>query len=181
MSENHALELVHSSNVKGIDAKRQAIREERKRRLMNKGVSEQRAEEMILNQDHDNLSDDKKIQRLETLFVQTFQGLQRDIIALRHNDGVIADAMEINLKAMSKCLEKAGISKEQQGEIIKEVESELREEQKRKMEAQAMAEKMASDQAEKARMEQLSKEESKMTSAEAEGSEIPSEASVFGG
>lgn len=181
MSENHALELVHSSNVKGIDAKRQAIREERKKRLMNKGVSEQRAEEMISNQDYDNLSDDKKIQRLENLFVQTFQGLQRDILALRHNDGLIADAMDINLKAMSKCLEKAGITKEQQGEIIKEVEAELREEQKRKMEAQAMAEKMASDQSEKIRMEELSKEESKLSGSEPAGSDIPSEASVFGG
>jgi len=179
MSDSRALGVVSLKN--NIDAKRQAIREEKKRRLMNKGISEERAEEMVSMQEHDNVSDEKKITRLENLFIQTFQGLQRDILALRHNDGVIADAMDINLKAMSKSLEKAGVSKEQQGEIIKEVEMELREEQRKKLEAQEMARKMSEDQLEKERMDALAKEDKGLQTSEPEGSEIPTEASVFGG
>lgn len=177
MADNQALELVHSV----VENKRASYREEKKRRLVNRGVSEERAEEMVARQEYNNLSSDKKLDRLEALFVQTFQGLQRDILALRHNDGVIADAMDINLKAMSKCLEKAGISKDIQGDIIKEVEAELREEQRKHMEAQESSKRQAEEMSERQRMESLSQEENKISQKEDCQGEIPPEASIFGG
>lgn len=166
-----------------IDAKRMKDREERRRRLVNNGVPLDRVDETLAWEDHNNLPTDKRLEKLEKLVVKLFQGLQRDIMSLQHNDGVITDALDINLRAMAKCLEKAGVDRDQQGVIITEVETELREEQRKALEARQAAERAAEEASVLERMKaEVSKKPTLVGSEEEQAPVvIPDGATVFEG
>lgn len=166
-----------------VDMKRQKDRDERRRRLANKGVPVERIDETLALEDHQNLSPERRIEKLEGLVVRLFQGLQRDILSLQHNDGVITDALDINLRAMAKCLEKAGIDRDQQGVIITEVETELREEQRKAMEARQAAEKAAEEASVLERIKAEVSKKPSLVGAEEEKAptEVPDGATVFEG
>lgn len=119
-------ELSKPKKPNKIELKRQQIYEERRRRLINSGIPEDKVDQTIAAQDYAELPVEKKIQRLEQMLTGSVQALVNDIQALQHNDKVIADALDINMKAMSRCLDKAGISLEDQSRIIAEVAEELR-------------------------------------------------------
>lgn len=156
------------------EIKRMRDREERKRRLLNKGVPQDKVDAIMAEEDFRNLSADKKCDRLHSLFATVVKGLQADIMALRHNDSVIADAMDINLKAMSMCLTKAGISSEMQESIIKEVEKEIREDQRKKAIVEAETRRKLADKMEAAKLKASASEEAP------EEEELPEGATVFG-
>lgn len=162
-----------------IDIKRIQAREERRRRLINNGVPADKVDAVMTAEDYKNLPVEQKLERFEKLMSQAMQGLQRDILALRHNDGVIADAMDINLKAMARGLTKAGVSLEQQNDIIREVEQELREEHAKQTAAQAEAHKLATEKAEMDRMKSVEKE--RTTTDDSESAPVPDGATVFEG
>lgn len=121
-------DVVPSSNVSKIDHKRAQIYEERRRRLLNRGVPEAQVDAVMAAEDYRNLPLAERFMRFEKMVLGALEGLQRDIISLRHNDSVIAESMDVNLRAMSLCLEKAGVSKEAQSDIIKQVDTQLRQE-----------------------------------------------------
>lgn len=178
-SEDNVRTLSEVRKMSKIDMKRLQAYEERKRRLINKGVAPDKVDGVIAAEDYANLPVEKKFERLESMVSQVLQGLQRDIMSLRHNDGVIADAMDINLRAVARSLEKAGVTKEQQGEIVKLVEAEIREEQKAQ---QAIRQKAQEAQTEKSRMEaEANAKPSIMDPEPALPTEAPAEATVFGG
>lgn len=178
--EEDVQQIASAKRMTKVDIKRMQAREERRRRLLNNGVPEDKVDAVMAAEDYQNLPVDKKLDRFERIVSQALQGLQRDIMALRHNDGVIADAMDINLKAMARALEKAGITKEAQNDIIREVEKELREEQKRQAEAEVEARRMASEKAEKERMEAEANAKPAIAS-EGEPEPVPEGATVFEG
>jgi hypothetical protein len=89
--------------------------------------------------------------------------------------------MDINLKAMSRALEKAGVSKEAQGDIIREVEKELREEHEKRARAEQEALRLAAEQSERERIEAELSSKPSLSSDEAPAVEIPEGATVFEG
>jgi hypothetical protein len=179
--EEDVQQMASAKKMSKIDIKRMQAREERRRRLINRGVPEDKVDAVMAAEDYQNLPIDKKLDRFEYIVSQALQGLQRDILALRHNDGVIAEAMDINLKAMSRALEKAGVSKEAQGDIIREVEKELREEQEKRARAEQEALRLAAEQSERERIEAELSSKPSLSSDEAPAVEIPEGATVFEG
>ncbi len=178
-SADNVRTMSEARRITKADMKRMQAYEERKRRLINKGVAPDKVDGVIAAEDYNALPVEKKFERLEKLTSQLFQGLQKDIMALRHNDGVIADAMDINLRAVARSLEKAGVTKEMQGQIIREVETELRAEQQKRMEEQQAARKAKS---EKELMElEAGKKTTLLETEPAIPAEEPAEATVFGG
>lgn len=127
-TELRMTDVLPASNMTKIDAKRAQIYQERRRRLLNRGVPEAQVDATLAAEDYRNLPLAERFARFEKMALGALEGLQRDIMSLRHNDSVIAESMDINLRAMSMCLEKAGVSKEAQSDIIKQVDGQLREE-----------------------------------------------------
>ena len=163
------------------EMKRMQALEERKRRLINNGVDPNHVDQVIAREDYDNLPMDKKLARFEEIFLRSLQGLQKDIIALRHNDGLLADALDINIKVISRCLQKVGVDVATQNALISEVEKELAEEQRQRMAAQSAATAIEQEQQEKDRIEkELSTNHKIVGGEEPKGSEIPEGATVFG-
>lgn len=161
-----------------VDMKRMQAYQERRRRLINKGVDPKKVDAVIAAEDYKNMPLEDKFERLQAIVLGALRESQKDILALRHNDEVISDAFDINLKSLAKCLERAGVTKELQGTIIQEVEKEVREEQKLMIETKAKA----NADAEKARMQAALADDAKLTqSEEPEGETHPEEATVFGG
>lgn len=173
-----------AKKVDKIAQKRARDLEERRRRLVNQGVPEDKLESVMAIEDYNNLSLDRKFARFEKITASALQGLQQDIMALRHNDGVIADAIDVNMRAMARALDKAGVSLEAQGVIIKEVEQELRDEAAKKQQAAVDAQKAAVEADEHARMSAVLKSPSitDATAGAVSDSTVtePAEATVFG-
>lgn len=105
---------------------------DRVRRHMGRGLTEDQARMLIAKEDYDNLSPEKKIKRLEGIVIGSVQGVRQDILNLKHNDSELADAMDINFRAFSKMLLKAGISLAEQNVFMAEAQAEVASEQERK-------------------------------------------------
>lgn len=149
--------------------------QERRQRLINDGINEENVDAVIAQQDYTSLPTDKKIQRLEMILRQSFTQIGQDIESLRHNDLMIADAMDINMRSMSKCLTKVGVPLEEQKTIIEDVQREMAEahrqlvEDRRKREEEAEAQKLHAVLSQEAKPE------------DAGSPVVPAEATVFGG
>lgn len=157
-----------------IDEKRIRQYQERRRRLINKGVPAEKVDQAIAEEDYRSMPVEKKFERLEALVANSVKRMSSDMLALRHNDGVLADSMDSNFKAMARCLEKAGVSLADQSAIISAVNAEIAAEREQKMAAKMQAE------AEKAAADALKDAETQKASEEEEVA-IPEEATTFGG
>lgn len=162
-----------------IEIKRAQQREERRRRLINQGVPEDKVDQVMVNEDYNNLPLDRRFQDFRSQVVKAIQALSMDVMNLQHNDRVIADAMDTNMRAMSKCLNKVGVPTEDQAQIMKDVISELTEE--RAKQQQAIAEEQQKSVEAQIEEELASAERGIVSSEEPEGSPIPDGATVFGG
>lgn len=111
-----------------IDQKRMAAREERRRRLINKGVPEDKVELMMAQEDFQALPIAEQLLRTRNALEMAIQMLARDIHSLRHNENVLADSMDVNFRAFSKLLTKLGVSAQDQKAAVEEAERELHEE-----------------------------------------------------
>ncbi len=136
-----------------LEIKRAEIYKERRARAINNGVPEDKVEAHLAAEDYKNLPLDEKFEKFQSLTAQALIGLQQDIMNLQHNDTVIADAMDINLKAMARALEHAGIDKERQQSIMKEVEQEIQRDQQQMKVAREAARKVAREAQEKKTVE----------------------------
>jgi hypothetical protein len=106
------------------------------------------------------------------------QHLAQEMVNLRHNDQVLADAMDLNFRAVAKALELAGIPLDKQQEIIKLAQEEIQKDREGMAEAQKKAvehmEKKAKDESEKEAVETE-------TDVPGEAPPAPTEATQFGG
>lgn len=169
-----------------IDQKRIAALQERVRRWMNahQGKSEQEAMQAIQREDYERLPDGEKIKRLEAMVGGALQQFGQDLMNVRHNQYAIADAFDVNYRAIAKMLTKLGLPLEDHAKFMKEAHEEFEAERKAAMEKQ-MAEQNSKMAAAKAAQEQKAmnaeaKEVSK-AGGEAQGSDLPKDATVFGG
>lgn len=160
---------------------------ERRKRLINKGVDADKVDAVIAEENYRALPLDKKFELLMQGVKSAVTGLSSDINELRHNDGVISDVIDVNARAFAKCLTKAGVPLETQGEIFKEAEAEIREElQKRMQDAAENQKRLAKQQAElaeKVTLDSLKKAEGKTAEPEqapAVPNPIPEGATTFG-
>lgn len=157
-----------------LELKRAQIYQERRARAINNGVPEDKVDATLAAEDYKNSPLEEKFERFQNLAVHALQGLQQDILNLQHNDTVIADAMDINLKAMARALVHAGVDIGVQQNIMQEVEKEIHKEQQLQKAAREAAHKAASEKVEKQTIE-------KDIDKEAEPLPVPDGATVFGG
>ena len=148
------------------------------------GAFQQRAMQALQQEDYDRLPPSEKIKRLEGMLAGSVKQIARDIMELRHNQDAIADAYEINYRALAQMFVKLGLPLEEQKKFMKQASDEIRAEheaeiakqeetRKKRMEANAAA-------AEKAKMESEAREVAK-PSTETHGAELPMDATIFGG
>lgn len=164
-----------------IDEKRQRILMERLQRKMGSGMSREQAIMAIQKEDFDALPLDKKFARLESVVANSLRGLSQEVMNLSQGHMAIADAFDINYRAIQKLFTKLGVTPEEQKAFIEESQKEVIEERKKIIETRQAQMQAERDAAEKARMEAEAKPAEKQVAEPApEGSEIPKEATVFG-
>lgn len=175
-----------AQNVSLIQAKRIKALQERVRRWMNNnpGKTERDAMMAIQQEDYDRMPVEQKIKRLENMLSGAVQQIARDIMTIRHNQFSIADAYDINYRAISKMIHQLGIPLEEHNKFMQAAQIEFETERRVAMEKQAQAQKeqavAQAAAAESAKMAEEAKEAAK-PSTETTGAEPPKDATVFGG
>jgi hypothetical protein len=168
-----------------IDQKRQQIFFDRLKRHMGKGLTQEQAIQAMQQEDYNAMPLEKKFQGLERLVSQSLRNLSNDIMIMSQNHMAISDAFDINYRAIQKAFIKLGLSNEEQGVLIAEAQKEVIEARKKEMEARdnarSAAQQAQREAVEKAAVEAELASKGKVQEPAPEGSEIPKEATVFGG
>jgi hypothetical protein len=148
--------------------------QERRRRLLNKGVPEAQVDAVIAREDYEALPVGDKLKRLEGFIASALGQLGQEITALRENDQVLSEAMDVNFTAVARALVKLGVPLEEQRAIIDAVNAEIEE----AMEKRKAAAKKAQDEAnQKAAAQNLAAQAEEA----GEPPPPPEEATQFGG
>lgn len=172
-----------------IEEKRQQIFMDRLKRKMstkNKDGSEktqQQALQEMAKEDYDALPLQKKFERLEAIVAQSFRGMSQEVVNLGQNHAAIADAFDINYRAIQKMFVKLGLSPEDQRLFIEESQAEVLAERREQM-ARAQADRLNQQRAAQDALEQQQVEAGmkKAPATEETGAPPPPpEATVFGG
>lgn len=153
--------------------KKMEIYAQRRQRLINKGVPEAQVDAVIAREDYERLPVAEKLKRLEHFVASALGQLGQEMGNLRHNDGVLADAMDVNFRSIAKALTKAGVSMDDQKKIVEEVQKE--------MEAEAQARAEAAEKAQKEVEEKARASDTKQVDVPGEAPAAPAEATTFGG
>ena len=127
------------------EAKQQRQFEEKIRRVINQNpnLTREQAVHKIMRDDYSSLPLEEKFKRLESVISGMFRDVAKDIRSLQFNDGIIANAMDLNMKSMTRCLELAGVSMEKQVAIMEVVQREFDASIKQEAKARADANEMA--------------------------------------
>lgn len=170
--------------INRIDMKRAQAYQERRKRLINKGVAPDKVDQVIAEEDYNALPTEQKLKRVVAYFTQHIQGLARDINNLTFNNNSLVGAMEVNNRAFEKGLAKLGLTEEDKKKFLDEAETEIRAEFK------ARADKMKKDEEEKTKKAEQAQEDAMVASlkraetpSDAETAvpqEIPDGATTFG-
>lgn len=153
---------VKPPKVSKLDQKRQQIFADRVRRKIGQGMTEQNAVQAVLREDFDRMPLDKKFARLEALVVNSIRSISQDIMGLKQNDSAIADAFDINYKAIERAFAKLGLSEEVQKELINQARDEVMADRQKAIQDQLAAQRKAQEDAERASVEaELQKAEQK--------------------
>lgn len=172
-----------------IEEKRQQIFMDRLKRKMstkNKDGSEktqQQALQEMAKEDYDALPLQKKFERLEAIVAQSFRGMSQEVVNLGQNHAAIADAFNINYRAIQKMFVKLGLSPEDQRLYIEEAQTEVLAERREQM-AKAQTDRLNQQRAAQDALEQQQVEAGmkKAPATEETGAPPPPpEATVFGG
>lgn len=172
-----------------LEMKRMMALLERRKRLINKGVDPKKVDLVIAQEDYNALPVEKKFEKHKDLMNGAVKRLAQDMTGLQHNDGVLADAMDVNFRSFAEMLVDLGMPLEKQGEIIKRVQAKIEDERKARMDAQRKVfedrAKQAQENKEKKSAEALAKAEGKpeLTSTEPtqeEAAPLPDGATTFG-
>ena len=177
-----------------LELKRQEIFRDRMRRKMGEKTKDgklkdqQQALQEIQREDYEALPLDKKFARLESILASSIQNLSVDMMNLNQGHLAIADAFDINYRAIQKLFVKLGVSNDEQKLLIDESQKEVIEEKKAAQAAAQAArvaeQKARQDNAEKMKLEKELNATGKLDSQKKDepvGAEIPKEATVFGG
>jgi hypothetical protein len=119
------------------DLKRARIWQERRQRKMNEGVPEDMVDQVLAREDYDRLPVEEKLRRHESFVAGGIERLAQEMTNLHHNDSVLAEAMDMNFKAMSKMLEKLGIPREEQQVFMQQAIEEVTKEREERQAAHA--------------------------------------------
>lgn len=164
-----------------LDIKRHNQRVERRRRLINEGVAEDKVDQLMAKQDWEGQDPKVRLSRLESIVQQMFGGLAQDVMNLRRNDGAISDAFDMNYRAIFKMFMKLGVTAEDQKNLMMEVQAEVAAENQARVEATRKAQEAAQAQADAATEEaKISTELTDNKPVEADGAEAPEGATEFG-
>lgn len=118
-----------------IQLKKMQQYQERRRRMINKGVPEAQVDAVIAREDYEKLPVADKLKRMEGFIASALGQLGQEMTNLRHNDQVLSEAMDVNFTAIARALVKLGISNEEQKAIIDAVNEELEQAAQRRQEA----------------------------------------------
>lgn len=119
--------------------------EEKRRRLINQGVPEDQVEARIAKEKYDNMSADKKIKLLEGMIINSFTQVAHDLSAIRHNEDLVIDSLDINSRVTSKLFQQLGIAPEIIQKMTEEAFEEVQEEKRKMQEQIAKAQERAED------------------------------------
>jgi len=128
-----------SKKMSKIDEKRQQIFMDRLKRKMaqptedGKPRTQQQALQEMAKEDYDALPLQKKFERLESIVAQSFRGMSQEVVNLGQNHAAIADAFDINYRAIQKMFLKLGMTAEEQKQFIEESQAEVLAERRKQM------------------------------------------------
>jgi len=136
-AQEQVTEISSAKKATKQDLTRQKIYDERRQRHLNKGIPAERVDQVIAREDYERLSVEEKVKRLENNIGGALRQLAGELQNLRHNDGVIAEAMDVNFRALGKIFAQLGVSTEQQKAYLKDVAEEMQRERLAQQEQQA--------------------------------------------
>ena len=155
-----------------MELKRQQIFFDRLKRKMGETVkgqdgqprpkTQQEALMEMQREDYEALPLPKKLERMEGMLTGFMQRVGQDMMNLRRNDGAIADAFDMNYRAIGAMFTHLGINPEQQKEFMSAAREQFENDRKAKMEADAKA---AQD---RAQAQQAAMEKARMDAAAAQ-------------
>ncbi len=120
-----------------MQMKRNQIFMERVRRHINAGMTQEQAIQAIAKEDYAKMPLDQKILRLENMLKGMAKQFSMDNLNLRRNDGAIADAFDINYRAISKMFRMLGLTPEQEKQCSLEAQEEFNKDRQNKLDAEA--------------------------------------------
>lgn len=123
------------SKTSKIDEKRQEIFRDRVKRKMGEGATEEQAITYVLREDYAALPIEQKFARLESMVANAVNQLTENVNVLRQNERVVADAFDINYRAVEKMFKKLGVPSDEQNAILDECRKEVAEDRAKQMAA----------------------------------------------
>lgn len=111
-----------------MSKKSDAEREARRQKLLSEGMPEEKVEQVLAAEEFYRLPIDQRVNalmvavnRAQRVYTETIQELAGEMVALRQNQEAIADAFDINLRAVESHLTTLGITKEVQASVLEKV------------------------------------------------------------
>lgn len=111
-----------------MSKKSEIEKEARRQKLLSEGVPEEKVEQVLAAEEFYRLPIDQRVNallaavnRAQRVYTETIQGLAGEMVALRQNQEAIADAFDINLRAVESHLATLGITKEVQASVLEKV------------------------------------------------------------
>ena len=104
----------------------------RRKELLASGIKEEQVEGVLAQEEFRRLPIDQKVNFLmdsihnaQRIYNETIRELAGEMVALRQNQEAIADAFDVNLKALEKVLGTLGVSEETLKSILEKVTQEF--------------------------------------------------------
>lgn len=167
-------------------AKKKAEKQRQRAEALQKmGIPPDQIMQILAAEEYNSLPLDKKVARLEQMFSQGMSSMAQEMVNLRHNDGVLADALDVNFRAVARALVLAGVDLDKQKEILQQVSGEIEKEraeaEEKRKQAEAAAQKAAAE-AHKKSTDQTEATALQVTADKpGEAPSPPEEATTFGG
>lgn len=108
-----------------LDQKRMQIYQQRRDRLISAGVPPEQVDEKIEDEDYARLPTETKLRRMDTAFGSAIRQLSKEMQDLKHNDVILADALDVNFRSIAKMMDKLGISREEQQKFLAEAKEDM--------------------------------------------------------
>lgn len=128
-----------------MELKRAQLFQERINRKVNKGMTKEQAFAAVQKEDHENQPLATRVQKIEHVLTGAFKEISQEMQSLRHNDGIISEAFDVNYRAIAKMFALLGIDKDKQKSIVEDCVREMNE-------ARAMAQKAQQEAAEQSKV-----------------------------
>lgn len=134
-----------------MSRKSEADKAARREKLLSDGVSEEQVEQILAAEEFYRLPIDQRvnalmaaINRAQRVYTDTIRELATEMVALRQNQEALADAMDINLRAVEHHLTSLGVTKETQSSVLEKVTKAFMEEKAKTPEQKSIETEVAS-------------------------------------